>query len=383
MKRIVFTGDFLYNSQKHNQKYFHWLFKIFYPFIKNAVSNDVELTFELKNRNGEVFSREYFYKLAGQENLKECYNQYDLNGFNEKQILYLKDFIDNDTILIGFEFYPAFSKFLNKFGCTIIDFAFHSYKLFDDILFGMYTNNHDIYNQLTKYQVPKERFYYYANYWKTFMQYNNMVKDGKLEDNCAIFVGQTLTDKSVEKDGVFLNISHFENEVKDLLKQYSKVYYLPHPALWKNCKDFYKYLNNYKDITVLKNNTTYGLLASDKVKKVMGISTSVLYEAQYFNKEVKYLYKPLFNIDVPFEEHSYISIFEDYWNPKFWADILSPVCEVKSNVEEVNYFKGSSNKLRNIRDSYWGYKDLDPIKRIPNFEEAIKRLWVKYMSQII
>ncbi len=383
MLRVIFTGDFLYNSQKHNTKYYSWFFKIFYPIIKDALSDDIQFYFELTNDSGEKFSREYFYQLAGQTDLKECYNIYDIEKFNDKQIQYLEEFLNEDVIIIGFELYPKFSKFLDRFKCKIIDFAFHSYKLFDDVLFGIYTNDENVYNQLLKYQVEKEQFYYYANYWKVFMQTNNMLKDEKLKDNCAIFVGQTLNDKSVEQNGTFLNISHFEDRVKQLADEFSKVYYLPHPALWKNCKQFYKYLNNCPYIEVLKNNTTYGLLASDKVKKVVGISTSVLYEAQYFNKDAECLYKPVFNIDVPFEEHSYISVFEDYWNSRFWADILSPICNVKNNVKDINYFKGSNNKLRNIRDFYWGYKDLDPIKRIPNFEESLKRLYVKYISQLV
>ena len=90
----------------------------------------------------------------------------------------------------------------------------------------------------------------------------------------------------------------------------------------------------------------------------------------------------MFNIDVPFEEHSYISIYEDYWNPKFWADILSPVCDVKKDVKNINYFKGSQNKIRNIQDLYWGYAQLDPIKRIPTFKESIKDLYRQYIAPL-
>lgn len=381
--KIIFTGDFLYNSKEHNDKYSLWMFKIFYPIIKDCLSENVEIVFNEIANDKEKFSREKFFALNDIFNLRENYQVYYERELNEKQLNYLSSFFNKDTIVIGFELYNEIPSILTKFGVTVIDFAFHSYKLFDDLLFGISTNKREIYDNLIKYQVKPEQFYYYANYWKTFMQYNNMVKDEKLEDNCAIFVGQTLQDRSVEKDGIYLNISHYEDKLMELKKEYSKIYYLPHPYLWKNCKEFFKYLRHCPYINILKNNTTYGLLASDKVKKVVGISTSVLYEAQYFNKEIEYLYKPLFNIDAPFEAHSYVSVYEDYWNPKFWADILSPVCEIKKDVKNINYFKGTTNKLRNIRDLYWGYKDLDPIKRIPNFEEALKRLYVKYISQLV
>ena len=253
--------------------------------------------------------------------------------------------------------------------------------MFDDLAFGIYTNDINVYDKLLKYKIPQEKFYFYANYWKVFMQNNNLVNDSKLEDNSIAFVGQTVKDKSVIKDGVYLNVSHFEDKLKEYKEKYSKIYYLPHPYLRRYAKDLYKYISKCPYLTLLNNHSTYGLLASEKIKKVVGISTSVLYEAKYFNKEVEYLYKPLFNIDVPFEEHSYISIFEDYWNPKFWADILSPLCETNPNVSNINHFKGSVNKLRNIQDMYWGYAQLDPIKRIPNMEESIKRIYIKYLAK--
>ena len=99
-------------------------------------------------------------------------------------------------------------------------------------------------------------------------------------------------------------------------------------------------------------------------------------------KEIEYLYRPLFNIDVPFEEHSYVSVHEDYWNPKFWADILSPICDVKKDVKDVNYFKGKDNMIRNIGNMYWGYAQLDPIKRIPTFKESIKDLYRQYIAPL-
>lgn len=380
MKKIIFTADFLAHTKKHSNKFTLWVFKLFKPIIESALNSEVDVYADIINEQNKIFSIKNFYELGGITNIKENYNTYNTKEFNQEQIDYLKQFFDENTIVIGIELYKPLTDLLTSFGTTVIDLAFHSYKLFDDLAFGISTNNKDIYNQLLKYQIPQEKFYYYANYWKTFMEYNGMIQDSDLEDNSALFIGQTLVDKSVEKDGVFLNVTHFEDRLKELKEKYSKIYYLPHPYLGKKRKMIYDWVNKSSYIELLANRSTYGLLASDKIKKVVGISTSVLYEAQYFNKEVEYLYKPLFNIDAPFEEHSYISIFEDYWNPKFWADVLSPICEINHDVKDINHFKYSCNKLRDITNSYWGYAQLDPIKRIPNAYEAIKNLYKKYIA---
>lgn len=382
MKKIILTADFLYNSKNHNNKFICWFFKLFEPIIKDAIGDDVKICTDIIDDKGNVFSREKFYNLADISELSESYNSYDIKTFNTQQLEYLKQFFDKDTMIIGFELYHQMTKLLSSFRSYVIDVGFHSYKLFDDLAFCFSTNNKNIYEQLLKYKIPQERFYYYANYWKIFMEYNRMVNDKDLKNNSVLFVGQTLTDKSVEKGSIFLNVTHFEQKIKELAQNYSKIYYLPHPYLGKKRKVIYDYVKKSPYLELILNHSTYGLLASEKISKVVGISTSVLYEAQYFNKEVEYLYKPLFNIDDTFENHGYISIFEDYWTPKFWADILSPVCKVKNDVISTNYFTSSSNKIRNIRNNYWGYIELDPIKRIPNLEQSIRNVYLKYIAPL-
>lgn len=379
MKKIICVGDFLYNSENQYKTTLTWLFELFQPIISNVINN-AEITFDIINKDLLKFSREHFFQLNGQTSLNNSYNQYNVEDFNENQIDYLKQFFDENTIVLGFELYKPLTILLSTLGCTVIDFAFHSYKLFDDLAFGISTTNKEIYNKLLKYQIPQEKFYYYANYWKIFMKHNKLIQDDDIKENSVLFIGQTLKDKSVEKDGKFLNVTDFTDKINELAKQYNAVYYLPHPYMNRNRQIVYNYIKRNPNIELIKNRSTYGLLASNKVKKVVAISTSVLYEAQYFGKEIEYLYKPLFNIDAPFEEHSYVSIHEDYWNPKFWADILSPVCDVKNEVKDINYFKGANNKLRNIRDLYWGYSQLDPLRRQPKLYDSIKNLYFDFVA---
>ena len=382
MKKIVFMDDILFHQIDFKTKGVMLYQKVFNPIIKSVISNDTITTFELKNDKDELFDRKKFFSLGNKNILKYRYNSYNIQDFTPQQIEYFSGFFDEDTIVIGFELYDKFSDFLSQFKCKIIDMAYHHYKLFDDLTFGFYSNDIDVYNQLIKYQIPQDKFEYYANYWKIFMECNGMIQDDDLEENSVLFIGQTLLDKSVHDSGKFLNVTDFEEKLKELSKQYSKIYYVPHPYLGKKRKIIYDWVKKSPYIDLLLNRNTYGLLASDKVKKVIGISTSVLYEAQYFNKEIEYLFKPLFNVDVEFSNHSYISIVDDYWNPKFWANILSPICEVKGNIQDINYFKYNRNMLRNLGNSYWGYAQLDPIKRIPTIKESIKDLYRQYIAPL-
>ena len=117
-----------------------------------------------------------------------------------------------------------------------------------------------------------------------------------------------------------------------------------------------QYLKETAYIEKLGNTNTYHLLMSGKIKKVTGISSSVLYEAQFFGKEVEYLYKPLFKIDEEFSLETFVSIFHNYYNPYFWADVLSAVTDTDKGVEDKIWFEDTSNKLRNITHNYYGYQ---------------------------
>lgn len=126
MKKIIFTGDFLYNSEKQNKEQLCLYFKIFEPIIRSVVDDSIELTFDIVNVNNEKFSREKFFALNAVYNLKNIYNQYNVNKFNSEQLNYLKDFFNKDTIVIAFELYQPLCNLLTSFGCKVLDFAFHS-----------------------------------------------------------------------------------------------------------------------------------------------------------------------------------------------------------------------------------------------------------------
>lgn len=143
---------------------------------------------------------------------------------------------------------------------------------------------------------------------------------------------------------------------------FSRVYYTPHPSerLRPEVDEYIAETSYIEKVDI----PTYYLLASKRIKKVIGISSSVLFEAKYFGKEVEYLYRPLFKVDESFESGSYISVSDDkYWKIEFWHDVLRhvfPVFEIETN-NNMQFFK--HNKVRPILDRGWGFRQLDPLLR--------------------
>lgn len=325
INKLVFVWDFLYHNPMCDGTYHYYAVDLFKSQIKLATDLEIVELRTLKNSKGEEFSRQKFYDLSNYSPIENSYFSYDINKIQQPSFEYLKTFLDENTFVFGFEMGLELRQILTDFNINFVNFWYHSWKLFDDAFLMINTNNKEIYDKLQQYRVQNEKFEFYAKYWTYFTkQKGELDYLNNLENNSCLFVGQTLRDKSTDKNGVMLNILHFKSKLEELAKQYSKIYYIPHPLVQYN-EEIERYIKDTSYIEKLENVNTYHLLMSEKIKKVVGISSSVLYEAQFFNKNIEYFYKPLFKIDDEFSLETFISVFEDYYNPHFWADVLSVV----------------------------------------------------------
>ena len=354
--KIVFVSDFLYHSLDFKDTYHYWSIDLFNPIIEAVTNQQVVELKNLRNNNGEFFSRVKFYELSNISDITDSYYNYEIKKISQDSINYLKSFLNRDTFIIGIELGKELRQLLTSLGCPLISLWFHSWKMFDDAFFMINTNSKDIFEILSKYKVPKLKFDFYAKYWTIWKQQKREgIKDSNIQENSVVFIGQTLRDKSTDDNGKYLNILDFKEEILKLSKEYSHIYYVPHPYVAQN-KEIDKYLNETKYITKITSIPTYELLMSPKIKKVVSISSSVLYEAKFFGKEIQYLFKPLFNIDGNFDDDTWTSIYQDYFNPKFWHDIFELYMTVNHEYLNENLFYEADNKFRNIKNLYYGYE---------------------------
>ena len=351
INKIIFTIDFLSHSFENKATYHFWFIKLLKRII--YLASDLEII-ELKDLN---FDRREFFNKSLITDIKESYYIYDIAQIKKQSVEYLNEFVNKNCLIIGCELGEDIRNIFNNLNITFINFWFHPYKLFDDMIFMMNTNNVDIFNILTKYKIPEEYFYFYADYYRLYIE-NNLFNDYKILDNSVLFIGQTSIDVSVKKGNEFLSILNFKDYIEKLSNDYSKIYYCPHP-LEKDILEVNEYINSIDYVELINDIPTYFLLTSNKIKKVISISSSVLYEAKYSGKDVEYLYKPLFRIDEDFSINTFISINNDYFNPHFWSDILSPIMNTNKNTINKILFNNSNNKIRNIKNIYYGYAYLD------------------------
>lgn len=371
MKRIVYTNDFLFHGQESSNLAFHeeW-YSLFQIPIQVGTGAMLEKITDCKNGQGEVFSRSKFYALSGISGMAPRHFAYEFNAINNDSWEYFKSFFERGTFFIGAELGSDLRKWMTDAGYVYVNFWYHPYKLLDDIFFLVASNDPKIYGKLLTFRIPYEKLRFYSRYYATQTAFRGLLDSIPIKDNCCLFIGQTFRDKSVQCGSRFLTIVDFREKVAELAKEFSKIYYIPHPCAEPNpvIDDFIR-KNSF--IELLEGIPTYHLLSSPKVAKVVSLSSSVVYEAGTFGKQAEYLYKPLFDIDGAFSLDAFASIYEHYFAPSFWRSIFGAApTEDENNFQDVLMDVGLG-KVRHLVDAPWGFKHLGRLEQI---EESIRQL---------
>lgn len=213
-------------------------------------------------------------------------------------------------------------------------------------MFSLNSNNKNIQKQIEKYKISEKKIFKQASVVKDQCSFFMPQMTIKLKKNSALLLGQLFQDKSVIKNNSFLTLLDYKKELKELAIQYSKIYFLKHPLM--SSKDFQIILDGLKDIAniqYIEKVNTYHLLSQTEIKAVIGLSSSVLKEAQYFGKKSIYLYKPVLN-------DNYIHIYKKIYTSKFWNTIL----DLSVNKKNIKYLV-HDNYMRYNFNIYYAYKD--------------------------
>jgi len=358
IKKIVILGDL---TRPLNSKLTQglnglqeWIYELFNWQLQKATG--LPVSFLIWEKDG-IFDAHIFYQLMNKKliGFNDWFDIYDEDNITEDAISYVEKFI-RDAIVISFEIPPILSRILNKLNIPYIDIIHHPYRFLDDLILGFRTNRKDIFTNLMEYRVDDSVFYIQANIHKASMIWK---RNNNIQPNSALFAGQTNFDRSLYHNGKVLNLQNdFKEKFEDICKSYHKVYYKPHPYN-KDLSLIYQYLKPLSSVEILEDNI-YQTLSNPSITGVYSITSSVVYEAPFFNKKATFFHKPwlLFaKKHDTYAEDKYISVMDSYFNPKFWADVLDPVIETDKTVDI--QLPKKSNRLRITLNQFWGYSFLD------------------------
>lgn len=226
----------------------------------------------------------------------------------------------------------------------LVDIWVHPVRFMNDLVFGVRSN----FTHLRQFAIEDYKIKYAAKFLQAGLTHHGMFS---IPDNCIMFVGQLTADKSVLKDGKYYHIRDFRDEIREMVRDYERVIFAPHPFSTEDPDHLARELfNGAKEWGVVPRNfNTYRVMSDYRIKKVAGLSSSMLCEAKYFGKEV-HAFLPCWWEDgfIPVDVKTFLSL-------EFWRKILTDVgihCEyVDHDVSgEVRH-----NFIRDLVKCKWSY----------------------------
>lgn len=362
IERIIISGDFLRPRVEGDTTFnFHEKrINKYYDFFKYQLEEATGLPVEKLNTDNTKINPAVFYDFCGLKysDDKEWLKIYDYNDISEDCLDYFKKYIKN-SIVIYIEMPLIFKKMHNILSIPYIDLTVHPVRFLDDHMFGFSTNEKSIFDRIKLYQVDERLFYMQANMIKAIVDYNPL----PIQENSALIAGQTNVDKALYSNGRCLSIMDFASKIEEMGQKYDCVYYKAHPYN-RELRDIHNFFKKYDFVKLCPSDwNTYKMLANPNLKKVYAITSGVLYEAKYFEKESESLYKPYLHLDYrhdcEYSEDTYLSIYNDFINPSFWKNILQGVIETNLLCPNID-FDFRPNRVRATFNDYWAYTELDP-----------------------
>ncbi len=358
--RIVYSNDFIFHGQEPGNRAFHdeWYSILQIPVESGTGASFVRMP-DCRNEAGETFSRDRFFELSGILNPAPMYFGCDIGRIQSASWQYFRSFFPAGTRFVGSELGLDLRRWLVSENYRFVDLWYHPFKLLDDLFFLVGASDSETYSRLLRYRVPEDRIRFHARYYQTLLNARHLIERLPIEDGCCLFIGQTYQDKSVQDGDRFLSILDRKAKVEELARRHSRVYFVPHPYAERN-DEVERYLAETPYVTKLEKVPTYHLLASPKVKTVVSLSSSVLYEAAMFGKKTECLFRPLFDIDGPFAENAHVSVYGDYFSPSFWNAVFCG-----GSVEPSDpLMEPDLGKFRDMIGATWGFRHLGRLERI-------------------
>lgn len=279
----------------------------------------------------------------------------------------LGQYNDRFDLVVGFELSQETKNKIDKNKEVYLDLRIHPIRFLDDIFFSFETNSDAISRKLQKYTYDETVAYLHANLITAAAikaKKNHIVKQ-----NSLLLVGQTERDQVVFNGDKHLSLLDYIKEIKAYASIYNHIYFKPHPYAKNNRYLLHKLGKQLGKIESVHDNIYY-LLSDPQIKHIIGLNSSVLYEAHFFGKKRTFLYQPTFT-------KKQIGIYGNYFENEFWYDILSPVLPVQVSTSSISF---QPNRMRKALNDFWGYSEIsNDIVFMDILKIKFKRFFSRYV----
>jgi hypothetical protein len=262
--------------------------------------------------------------------------------------------VEGAAVVIGFELAEIQKRLLTRLGIPWVDLNIHPVRFGPDLLFAVQTNHGGVAEALAAHHAEDHVF----EAWADLLAATAVkVPLHPPVTEPVLVVGQTRVDRALIERGRLLDLSCFLEAFHQAIGREGRVLFKPHPynADGFGLHDLCLPLRRIREVT----DNAYLLMAQDAIRKVVGVSSSLIEEARHFGKEGVFLGTPPFRLARRRDEVApgmHASVVEAWLSADFWRDLLAPVMPVSA--PDARRPALGPNALRNALRQFWGWDEI-------------------------
>lgn len=353
VEHIIVTGDFLRPADRgfrpSQSENIRWLHRLLRGHLHRASGLPVHCVYW-----GKGIEASPFYEAFGAECSALGWASFFTTDSAPPEVLEALDARFGASLVVGFELAEWCKAAFTCLGIPFIDLNIHPIRFLPDVFFAAQTNDPEIFAALVGYHSDPDGFYG----WADLLSATAVKFAPNLQlDSSILLVGQTGIDRSLVRDGSVLDLTDFVPELTGLLLREKRLAFKPHPY---NPADFGLFASGvpFRRVQIVKANA-YALLAHDGLKEVIGVSSSLVAEAPYFDKQATFLFRSPFDLAGSRQRAAtgqHLSLVDCCTDTDFWRDALGP--RLAATAKDGSCFKLPPNSLRISLRNFWGFNEL-------------------------
>ncbi|MFZ6764890.1 polysialyltransferase family glycosyltransferase [Pseudoroseomonas sp. WGS1072] len=353
LRRIIVTGDFLRPVEKgfrpSQTENIRWLYRLLRRHLGEASRLPVDcLSWD------DGLDAAAFYAWFGAEPSAAGWAGFFDAGTVPAAVLETCEATFGDAIVVGFELAEWFKRTLSHLDIPYVDLNIHPVRFLPDVFFAVQTNDAEVFAALLSHHTDPEAFHGWADLVSATAL--KLRPDLALEAP-ALLVGQTSLDRSLVDGGRVVNLEDHAGAVRALLRRDGCVAFKPHPY---NSGDFGLFRTGipFRQVRMVRANA-YALLAHPGLREVVGVSSSLLVEAPYFDTAARILHRSPFDLAGgrgAARPGQHLSLVDGLLETDVWRSILAPLLPVTR--PDGWRFRLPANSLRLSLRNFWGFNEL-------------------------
>ncbi|MBI5270254.1 MAG: hypothetical protein HY856_11320 [Burkholderiales bacterium] len=269
---------------------------------------------------------------------------------------YLAAHVPEGALIVGYEMPTWLRRLLDGCGVDWLDMRLSPLRFASDLYMAFATNSAELHARIHPHAQRMDEVFAEAALMAAQVRYRQrcLQRPGPC-DGAWVYVGQTEQDASlVDGQGRFVRVGDHADTLRQAVGDLP-LFYKPHPLGYgfpaAERQAIERLLGRPVPVCSVE---TYELLAGEQPVGLIGLSSGVLQEAQWFGKSSLSLAPPICQpaFDAAWAPDAYLQIAShDFLSEPLWASILNP----EGRRERPLVHAPRANHLRELHNTWWGY----------------------------